>query len=215
VRVGKCAILQYFCVKGRVTEGWEKACPLIRNDGVGGSNPSCGTKQAIELTYIFCYLGVAPGAVRILLRWKVGLKDRLQRKHRCRHADPIAQGRDAQWPEFAVGLRYVHSSDRIRSIPLLPIDGESEFYRGRAGDALWFSAAEVDHLKSGRRAANALVECIAFYYAVSNARSWSNSHGARAALWVRDADVSAPIHHQFKRLLDGGRGRACLELAPG
>ena len=58
-------------------------------------------------------LGISPGTVGILLWWKIGLKDRFQHQHRCRHADPIAQGRDAQWPEFAVGLRYVHSSDRI------------------------------------------------------------------------------------------------------
>src|SRR6201997_3615351 len=65
-------------------------------------------------------LGLAPGALGILLWWKIGLKDRFQHQHRCRHADPIPQGRDAQWPEFAIGLRYVHSSDRIRSIRLLP-----------------------------------------------------------------------------------------------
>ncbi len=55
-------------------------------------------------------LGISPGTVGILLRWKIGLKDRLQHQHRCRHADPIPHGRDAQWPEFAIGLRYVHSS---------------------------------------------------------------------------------------------------------
>src|SRR3984957_9507394 len=30
------------------------------------------------------------------------------------------QGRDAQRPEFAVGLRYVHSSDWVRSVGFLP-----------------------------------------------------------------------------------------------
>src|SRR5215469_7447678 len=65
-------------------------------------------------------LGISPGAVGILLWWKIGLKDRFQHQHRCRHADPITQGRDAQWPEFAISLRYVHSSDRVRSIRLLP-----------------------------------------------------------------------------------------------
>src|SRR5262249_60578951 len=40
-------------------------------------------------------LGIAPGAVGILLWWKIGLKDRLKHQHRCRHADPIAQGRHA------------------------------------------------------------------------------------------------------------------------
>jgi hypothetical protein len=33
---------------------------------------------------------------------------------------PIAQGRDAQRPEFAIGLRDEHSSDRLRSVGLLP-----------------------------------------------------------------------------------------------
>jgi hypothetical protein len=55
-----------------------------------------------------------------LLVGKVGFEDRLQHQHRCCHADPIAQGRDAQRPEFAVGLRYEHSSDRIRSVVLVP-----------------------------------------------------------------------------------------------
>jgi hypothetical protein len=65
-------------------------------------------------------LGVAPRTIGVLLWWKVGFKDRFQHQHRCCHADPIAQGRDAQRPEFAIGLRYEHSSDWIRSISLLP-----------------------------------------------------------------------------------------------
>src|SRR5579863_3537575 len=65
-------------------------------------------------------LGVAPRTVGVLLWWKIGLKDRLQYQHRCCHADPIAQGRDAQRPKFAVGLRYEHSSDRVRPVGLLP-----------------------------------------------------------------------------------------------
>ena len=48
------------------------------------------------------------------------LSDRLQHQHRCCHADPIPHGRDAQRPEFAVGLRYEHASDRLRSVCLLP-----------------------------------------------------------------------------------------------
>ena len=59
-------------------------------------------------------LGIAPRTVGILLWRKIGFEDRFQHQHRCRHADPIAQGRDAQWPEFAIGLRYVHSSDGVR-----------------------------------------------------------------------------------------------------
>src|ERR1700693_1206232 len=65
-------------------------------------------------------LGVAPGTVSVLLWWKVGFKDRFQHQHRCCHADPIPQGRDAQWPEFAVGLRDEHSSDGVRSVSLVP-----------------------------------------------------------------------------------------------
>src|SRR5262249_49065831 len=37
-----------------------------------------------------------------------------------RHADPIPQGRDAQRSELAIGLRYVHASDGVRSVSLLP-----------------------------------------------------------------------------------------------
>src|SRR6266699_1822694 len=65
-------------------------------------------------------LGIAPGTVGVLFWWKIGFEDRFQHQHRCCHADPIPQGRDAQRPEFAVGLRYEHSSDRIRLVGLLP-----------------------------------------------------------------------------------------------
>src|SRR5678816_4662065 len=64
-------------------------------------------------------LGVAPGAIGILLWWKVGFEDRFQHQHRCCHADPITQGRDAQRPEFAIGLWYEHSSDGFRSVSCL------------------------------------------------------------------------------------------------
>src|SRR5215510_7280444 len=65
-------------------------------------------------------LRIAPRTVRVLFGWEIGFKDRLQHQHRCCHADPIPQGRDAQWPEFAIGFRYVHSSDGVRSVSLLP-----------------------------------------------------------------------------------------------
>jgi hypothetical protein len=45
-------------------------------------------------------LGISPGTVCVLFGWKVGFEDRFQHQHRCCHADPITQGRDAQWPEF-------------------------------------------------------------------------------------------------------------------
>ena len=64
-------------------------------------------------------LGIAPGTVGVEFRWKVGFEDRLQHQHRCCHADPIAQGRDAQRPEFAIGLRYKHASDWLRPVSLL------------------------------------------------------------------------------------------------
>src|SRR5271154_3185173 len=64
-------------------------------------------------------LGIAPSAVGVDFRWKVGFEDRLQYQHRCCHADPIPHGRDAQRPEIAVGLRYEHASDRLRSVGLL------------------------------------------------------------------------------------------------
>ena len=65
-------------------------------------------------------LGISPGTVGVLLWWKVGFEDRFEHQHRCCHAHPIAQGRDAQRPKFAVGLRDEHSSDGIRSVGLLP-----------------------------------------------------------------------------------------------
>jgi site-specific DNA recombinase len=64
-------------------------------------------------------LGIAARPVGVLLWRKVGFEDRLQHQHRCCHAHPITHGRDAQWPEFAVGLRDEHSSDWCRSVGLL------------------------------------------------------------------------------------------------
>ena len=65
-------------------------------------------------------LRISPRTVGILLGWKIGFEDRFQHQHCCCHADPIAQGRDAQRPEFAIGFRYKHSSDAVRSVSLLP-----------------------------------------------------------------------------------------------
>src|SRR6201987_5782218 len=65
-------------------------------------------------------LGVSPGAVGVDFRWKIGFEDRLQHQQRCCHADPIPHPRDAQRPEFAVGLRYKHSSDWFWPVSLLP-----------------------------------------------------------------------------------------------
>src|SRR4029077_1813011 len=65
-------------------------------------------------------LGVSPGAVGVGFWRKIGFKNRLQHQQRCCHADPISHARDAQWPEFAIGLRYKHSSDWLGPVSLLP-----------------------------------------------------------------------------------------------
>src|SRR5882724_7557765 len=66
-----------------------------------------------------CLLGISPSAVAVDFRRKIGFEDRLQHQQRCCHADPIPHGRDAQRPEFAVGLWYEHSSDWLRPVALL------------------------------------------------------------------------------------------------
>src|SRR5438874_5586232 len=65
-------------------------------------------------------LGTPPRPVGVLFGWKVGFKDRVQNQRCRRHADPIPHARDAQRPEFAVGLWYKHSSDWLRPVGLLP-----------------------------------------------------------------------------------------------
>jgi len=65
-------------------------------------------------------LGIAAPPIGVQLGRKVSFKDRVEDQHRCCHAHPVTQSRDAQRPEFAVGFRDIHSSDRIRSVRLLP-----------------------------------------------------------------------------------------------
>jgi hypothetical protein len=65
-------------------------------------------------------LGIAAPPIGVLLGRKVSFEDRVQHQHRCCHAHPVTQSRDAQRPQVAVGFRDIHSSDRIRSVPLLP-----------------------------------------------------------------------------------------------
>src|SRR5215468_2374020 len=65
-------------------------------------------------------LGVPSRPVGVLFGWKIGFKDRVQYQRCRRHADPIPHVRDAQRPELAVGLRYIHSSDWLWPISLLP-----------------------------------------------------------------------------------------------
>src|SRR5215469_14293750 len=83
-------------------------------------------------------LGIPSRPVGILFGWKIGFKacpgagqrpdpgDRFQDQRCRRHADPIPHARDAQRPEFAVGLRYKHSSDWLWPISLLP-EGKRQF----------------------------------------------------------------------------------------
>src|SRR5271169_3299428 len=93
------------------------ASEVVREVGVNDFRMAMG-QQRSHLDHRL--LRVAPRTVGILLWWEVGFEDRFQHQHCCCHADPITQGRDAQRPKFAVGLRYEHSSDWIRSISFLP-----------------------------------------------------------------------------------------------
>src|SRR6516225_3763510 len=62
-----------------------------------------------QLLHVYdCLLGISPGTIGVDFRWEIGFEDRLP------HA------RDTQWPEFAVGFRYKHSSDRLWPVSLLP-----------------------------------------------------------------------------------------------
>jgi hypothetical protein len=74
-----------------------------------------------QLLHLYdCLLGVSLSAVGVDFRRKIGFEDRRQHQRRRCHADPIPHGRDAQRPEFAVGLWYKHSSDWLRPVGLLP-----------------------------------------------------------------------------------------------
>src|SRR5438094_4052939 len=74
-----------------------------------------------QLLHLYdCLLSVSPSAVGVDFRRKIGFEDRFQyEQHGC-HADPIPHARDAQRSEFAVGLRYKHSSDWLWPVSLLP-----------------------------------------------------------------------------------------------
>src|SRR5271156_6272476 len=93
------------------------ALEVVREVGVNDFRMA--TKQQL-FHFDHRLLGISPEAVSVLLWWKVGFEDRFQHQHRCRHADPVPQGRDAQRPQFAVGLRYKPSSDWLRPVALLP-----------------------------------------------------------------------------------------------
>src|ERR1700745_2504703 len=86
---------------------------------VGVHDFRMATKQ--QLLHLYGgLLGVASSAVGVDFRRKVGFKDRFQHQRCRRHADPIPHARDPQRPESAVGLRYIHSSDWLWPISLLP-----------------------------------------------------------------------------------------------
>src|SRR5438270_1967374 len=75
----------------------------------------------LQLRHLYdCLLDVSLSAVGVDFRRKIGFEDRRQHQRRRCHADPIPHGRDAQRPEFAVGLWYKHSSDWLRPVSLLP-----------------------------------------------------------------------------------------------
>jgi hypothetical protein len=87
------------------------ASEVVREVGINDFRVA-SEQQPVHLDHRL--LGISPRTVRVLFGWKVGFKDRFQHQHRCCHADPIPHGRDAQWPELAVGLRDKHSSDGPR-----------------------------------------------------------------------------------------------------
>jgi hypothetical protein len=90
---------------------------VVRKVGVDG----VGMATEHQLLHLYGgLLSVAPSAVGVDFRWKIGFEDRLQHQHRCCHADPVPHGRDAQRSEFAVGFRYEHTPDRLRAVSLVP-----------------------------------------------------------------------------------------------
>src|SRR5215467_6370999 len=99
------------------------ASEVVREIGVDDVRVT--TEQPLLHLYD-CLLGVSPSAVGVYFRWEIGFKDRFQNQRCRRHADPIPHAREAQRPEFAVGLRYIHSSDWLWPISLLP-EGKRQF----------------------------------------------------------------------------------------
>src|SRR5215471_398850 len=94
-----------------------KAPEVVREVGVDDVRVT-PEQQLLHLYH--CLLSVARSAVGVDFRRKIGFEDRFQQQQSCCHADPIPHARDAQWSEFTVGLRYVHSSDWLWPISLLP-----------------------------------------------------------------------------------------------
>src|SRR5215469_92828 len=94
-----------------------KAPEVVREVGVDDVRV---TAEQLLLHLYDGLLGVSPGAVGVDFWRKIGLEDRFQHQQRCCHADPIPHARDAQRSEFAVGLRYKHSSDWLWPVSLLP-----------------------------------------------------------------------------------------------
>src|SRR5262249_23087057 len=97
--------------------GMRKAPEVVREIGVDDVRV---TAEQPLLHLYDCLLGVAPSAVGVKFRRKVGFEDRVQYEQHGYHADPIPHARDAQRSEFAVGLWYKHSSDWLWPVGLLP-----------------------------------------------------------------------------------------------
>src|SRR5215467_5657645 len=89
-----------------------KAPEVVREVGVHDFRMA--TKQ--QLLHLYGgLLGVAPSAVGVDFRWKVGFEG--QHQHRCGHADPVPHGRDAQWPlAFGMNTRLIGSGRYVSSL---------------------------------------------------------------------------------------------------
>ena len=103
-------------------------------------------QQLFHLDYRL--LGISPRAIGVLLWWKIGFEDRFEHQHRCCHARPITQGRDAQGPKFAIGLRDEHSSNGVRSVSLLP-ERKRQFSQA-SRDPVCFDVRKILAVDAGR-----------------------------------------------------------------
>src|SRR5690349_17984221 len=93
---------------------------LPKKSARSASTTSRCPRNSSSSTSIAACWALRPRPVGVLFGWKVGFKDQFQDQRCRRHADPIPHARNPQRPEFAVGLRYEHSSDRLWPVSLLP-----------------------------------------------------------------------------------------------
>ena len=109
--------------------GWEEIYPLREKLPANGVPQAIGPYRNAWKLYRKINSDIYVVAIRGTIDTKGSIVSDLiatstpaqvQIQHRCRHADPIPHARDAQRPEFAVGLRYKHSSDWLWPVSLLP-----------------------------------------------------------------------------------------------